>query len=112
MTNPTAADQSLNEAQRRACADYSGSIVSVSRKAGEYDDESTFGYAYVVTLSTGWRALVGRYGAVLDEWAPEERCTCGTDAMRERGASDDAIAAWSPTVGAGHLAYCPRARQR
>lgn len=63
--------QALN-AQQLATVnqDYAGEIVSVARKSGEYSDECTFGYAATVTLSTGWRVTVGRYGAVLAETRP------------------------------------------
>jgi hypothetical protein len=58
----------LNAAQRSTIAEYSGAIVSVERKLGEYSDESQVtGYAAIVTLDSGWVVKVGRYGAVLAE---------------------------------------------
>jgi hypothetical protein len=59
---------SLNQQQEATIAEYTGDVVSVSRKTGEYSDESQYtGYAAIVTMSSGWTVTVGRYGAVLAE---------------------------------------------
>jgi hypothetical protein len=59
---------SLNPQQEATIAEYTGDVVSVSRKTGEYSDESQYtGYAAIVTMSSGWTVTVGRYGAVLAE---------------------------------------------
>jgi hypothetical protein len=58
---------SLNPQQETTIAEYTGDVVSVSRKTGEYSDESRNGYAAIVTMSSGWTVTVGRYGAVLAE---------------------------------------------
>ena len=63
----------LNAAQRQTIArDYTGEIVSSREALGEYSDESSeTGFAAWITLSTGYRVKVGRYGAVLAEIPPE-----------------------------------------
>jgi hypothetical protein len=57
-----------NAAQRATIArDYSGTVLSWTRKTGEYSDEARVGYAMIAELSTGLKVTVGRYGAVLAE---------------------------------------------
>ena len=67
-----------NTAQMETVArDYSSPVVAWARKAGEYDDESTNGYAFWATLASGTRVLVGRYSAVLREEVAPICAHCG-----------------------------------
>jgi hypothetical protein len=56
-----------NEAQIAAAGRYSGDVVAWVVKTGEYSDERQSGYAFHCYLDSGWVALIGRYGAVIQE---------------------------------------------
>lgn len=87
----------MNAAQRKTASDYSGNVVSVSRKSGEYDNERDpvadgGGYAVVVRFSTGWVVTIGRYGAVLREVAPSKQTGSGSDKSKRIAQLAEAIA--------------------